>query len=79
MIVVADTSVLINLCCIRQGDLLVDLFEEVVIPPAVAEEFERLVAGTPRFTGLSLPAEIRQQAPAVVPETVRARHRPRSR
>ena len=42
MIVVADTSVLLNLCRIGQVELLARLFHEVVIPLEVAAEFDRL-------------------------------------
>lgn len=63
MIVVADTSVLINLCRAGQGALFRKLFREVVIPPEVSTEFQRLAAGSPRFAGLVLPAGIRQQTP----------------
>jgi predicted nucleic acid-binding protein len=42
VIVVADTSVLLNLCRIGQVELLARLFHEVVIPPEVAVEFGRL-------------------------------------
>jgi predicted nucleic acid-binding protein len=42
VIVVADTSVLLNLCRIGQVELLARLFHEVVIPLEVAAEFERL-------------------------------------
>ena len=72
MIVVADTSVLINLCRVGQGDLLGRLFREVVIPPEVAAEFARLSIGTPRFAGLKLPSGIRQQSPAALLPAVRA-------
>ena len=65
MIVVADTSVLINLCRVEQGDLLVRLFHDVVIPPEVAAEFLRLTAAVPRFASLSLPTGIRLQVPSV--------------
>jgi predicted nucleic acid-binding protein len=60
VIVVADTSVLINLACVEQIDLLRSLFREVVIPPEVAGEFKRLAVNFPRFKGLILPAWIRQ-------------------
>jgi predicted nucleic acid-binding protein len=36
VIVVADTSVLINLCRVGQGGLFQQLFQEVYIPPEVA-------------------------------------------
>jgi uncharacterized protein len=61
VIVVADTSVLLNLCRIEQVDLLRALFAEIVIPPEVASEFARLAAVSARFHGLVLPAWIRQQ------------------
>jgi len=61
VIVVADTSVLINLCRVGRGDLFQKLFQDVVIPPEVAAEFARLTVGVPRFAGLGLPAGIRQQ------------------
>ena len=64
MIVVADTSVLVNLCRVGQGGLFQSLFREVVIPPEVAAEFVALTVSVPRFGGLSLPEGIRQQAPA---------------
>jgi predicted nucleic acid-binding protein len=66
VIVVADTSVLINLCRVGQGELFARLFGEVIIPPEVANEFARL-SSAPRFAGLSLPAGIRQQAATTVP------------
>lgn len=72
MIVVADTSVLINLCRVGQGDLLQKLFHEVVIPPEVAFEFARLAAGFPRFAGLSMPQGIRQQTATTIHPTVGA-------
>ena len=67
MIVVADTSVLINLCRVRQGELFQRLFGEVIVPPEVAAEFSRLVASAPKFSGLSLPQGIRQQAATIIP------------
>lgn len=67
MIVVADTSVLINLCRVGQGELFGRLFGEIIIPPEVADEFARLVSSSPKFTGLSLPIGIRQQAATTVP------------
>jgi predicted nucleic acid-binding protein len=63
VIVVADTSVLINLCRIRRADILPRLFREVVIPPEVAGEFVTLAGRVPRFAGLALPPWLRQQAP----------------
>lgn len=72
MIVVADTSVLINLCRVGQGGLLQQLFVEVVIPPEVAWEFARLTCRTGRFAGLTIPKGIRQQAPTNQPAAVRS-------
>ena len=72
MIVVADTSVLINLCRVGQGGLFRKLFQEVVIPPEVAAEFTRLTGSVPRFTGLKLPAGIKEQSPSGLLAAVRA-------
>lgn len=55
MIVVADTSVILNLCCVEQAHLLPALFHKVWIPDEVRVEFERLSVHQPRFHGLSLP------------------------
>ncbi|MSU63296.1 MAG: hypothetical protein EXS31_13010 [Pedosphaera sp.] len=72
MIVVADTSVILNLCCVRQAELLPQLFHEVVIPHEVADEFRRLTVISPRFSGLALPAWLRQQSCSRVPDQLRA-------
>ena len=72
MIVVADTSVLVNLCRIGQGGLFKSLFGEVVIPPEVAAEFVRLIATASRFSGLKLPDGIREQSPKALSPVVRA-------
>lgn len=61
MIVVADTSVLINLGKIGRLELLRILFQNVVVPEAVVHEFIRLTAERPNFTGLTLPAWIDQR------------------
>jgi predicted nucleic acid-binding protein len=71
VIVVADTSVILNLCCVRESDLLPLLFREVLVPPEVAGEFQRLAAEVSRFKGLQLPSWIRQQACSSVPESLR--------
>ena len=42
MIVVADTSVILNLARVGHADLLPALFSEVWIPPEVADEFRWL-------------------------------------
>ncbi|MSU57929.1 MAG: DUF3368 domain-containing protein [Pedosphaera sp.] len=72
MIVVADTSVLINLCRVGQGGLFKSLFNEVIVPPEVTAEFVHLAASVPRFAGLALPAGIRVQSPAALSPVVRA-------
>ena len=72
MLVVSDTSVLLNLCRVSAEGLLRELFREVWIPPAVAEEFSRLARSRPRFQGLVLPGWV-QIAPVVrVAQEVRA-------
>ena len=55
MIVVADTSVILNLCRVQHERLLQQLFQRVLIPSRVASEFNRLAGAQPRFTGLVLP------------------------
>ncbi|MGO8766300.1 MAG: hypothetical protein ACLQSR_14330 [Limisphaerales bacterium] len=55
MIVVADTSVILNLCRIQPEYLLQQLFKRVLIPPEVFEEFTRLTKVQRRFSGLALP------------------------
>ena len=72
MIVVADTSVLLNLCRVEQVELLPALFRDVVIPPEVASEFAQLASQTPRFEGLTLPPWLRQQTTTVIPSVVRS-------
>ena len=72
MIVVADTSVLINLCRVGHGHLFQLLFHEVIIPPEVATEFDQLATTIPRFAGLTLPEGIRQQSATTVSTIVRS-------
>ena len=72
MIVVADTSVLINLACVEQIELLRSLFHDVIVPPEVAAEFARLAADVSRFKGVTLPNWIRQQSPTTVPPSLNA-------
>ncbi len=55
MIVVADTSVLLNLAYLGGDDILASLFGEVLIPEAVNHEFARMSASSGRFGGLRLP------------------------
>lgn len=60
MIVVTDTSVILNLCLLRQEGLLIPLFGEALAPKEVVSEFERLAATDTRFTGLVFPPFVRQ-------------------
>ena len=55
MIVVADTSVILNLCRVQHEYLLEKLFRRVLIPSEVADEFARLTKIEKRFSGLALP------------------------
>lgn len=55
MIVVADTSVVLNLCFLEQERLLPLLFGEVYAPPEVELEFLRLAGADARFKGLEFP------------------------
>ena len=55
MIVVADTSVVLNLCRMQHERLLQQTFKRVLVPCEVAEEFARLAKVQPRFAGLVLP------------------------
>lgn len=47
MIVISDTSPVLNLSLIGRLDLLVSLYEQVLIPPAVYQELMRSDAGPP--------------------------------
>ncbi|HEY1787871.1 MAG TPA: DUF3368 domain-containing protein [Verrucomicrobiae bacterium] len=71
MTVIADTSVILNLCCIQQQELLQTLFREVIVPPEVSQEFIRAARVYPRFVGLTIPSWIRQQQPRAIPESLR--------
>jgi hypothetical protein len=71
--VIADTSVILNLCCIQQQELLREIFHEVIVPPEVNQEFVRAARAYPRFAGLTMPAWILQRAPKTIPESVRGR------
>ncbi len=51
MLVVSDTSVLLNLCRVSAEGLLPALFREVWVPPAVAAGFARLAESRARFQG----------------------------
>jgi len=67
VIVVSDTSVLLNLCRVELDWLLPRIFAEVWIPPTVEHEFSRLAAVHARFQGLVLPEWVRRSAPVPIP------------
>src|SRR5487761_2635300 len=72
MIVVADTSVILNLCCVQHEHLLRQLFQRVLIPNEVADEFVWLTKVQKRFSGLMLPPWIEiSSAPQPYPVAVR--------
>lgn len=71
MIVVTDTSVVLNLCFVRQDALLPHLFDLILAPSAVRDEFQRLARDVARFRGLSFPAFIVVEDPQTVPEVLR--------
>lgn len=64
MIVVTDTSVVLNLCLLGQEGLLRSIFASVVAPPMVASEFQRLASADPRFSGAVWPSFIAIEVPA---------------
>ena len=70
MIVVTDTSVVLNLCWLRQEALLSAIYEGVLAPEQVRLEFKRKAATDPRFTGLIFPAFITVAQPVVIPEAL---------
>jgi len=74
MIVVADTSVILNLCRVQHERLLQQIFKRVLIPAQVADEFMRLSKVQQRFSGLALPdwIEILSSPQSFPPEVVQA-------
>ncbi|MCW1925218.1 DUF3368 domain-containing protein [Luteolibacter arcticus] len=75
MIVVADTSSVLNLCCLRHEHVLQELFGKLLAPPAVWDEFQKLAGSDPRFAGLAFPAFIEIVAPSRVPPTLAGNER----
>jgi hypothetical protein len=71
VIVVADTSVILNLCCVGQQELLPPLFSDIFIPTEVRQEFERAVRSYSRFAALSLPVWLRERQAHFVPAVLR--------
>lgn len=72
MIVVTDTSVILNLCWLRQEALLPAIYEDLLAPGQVQREFERKAATDPRFAGLRFPHCITLAEPAVIPAVLTA-------
>jgi uncharacterized protein len=70
VIVVADTSVVLNLCYVQHDDLLRRLFGRVIVPTEVASEFRRLATADLRFTGLILPEWIEVMPAPPLPAAV---------
>ena len=66
MIVVTDTSVVLNLCLLGLEALLPNLFGEVQAPPAVKDEFVRLANVDPRFASLAFPSFIILHSPKAI-------------
>ena len=67
MTVVADTSVILNLCFLGLQELLPPLFGTVLAPTQVELEFQRLAASDPRFEGLLFPSFIECMTPTARP------------
>jgi predicted nucleic acid-binding protein len=72
VIVVTDTSVVLNLAWLREERLLSELFGSVLAPPAVRAEFERLALADHRFRGLRFPDFVTVVAPARIPDSLAA-------
>jgi predicted nucleic acid-binding protein len=68
VIVVADTSVILNLVRVGHDDLLRRLCGEVWIPGKVAEEFAWQTSINPHFYEIKLPLWIQIHSPAKIPE-----------
>lgn len=66
MLVVADTSVILNLCFLGIEQILPPIFGDIRSTPVVHAEFERLAAHDERFHGLKFPVYITLQSPKSV-------------
>jgi uncharacterized protein len=66
LIVVTDTSVVLNLCLLGLERVLPEIFGDVQAPPAVRDEFLRLVKIDPRFTSIVFPPYIIIRAPSAL-------------
>ena len=69
--VVADTSVVVNLVRIGHAGLLRQIYPEVWIPGKVVEEFIRQTSINPHFHGLKLPTWLQIRTPLAIPENLR--------
>lgn len=67
MIVVTDTSVVLNLVWLGEARLLELIFQRVVAPDAVKREFDRLAVADARFRGLRFPEFIKVCPAAQIP------------
>lgn len=72
VIVVTDTSVVLNLAWLGEEKLLERLFGSVLAPTAVRAEFERLVHTDRRFDGLNFPEFILVEEPVSLPAVLTA-------
>ena len=70
VIVVTDTSVVLNLAWLGEEHLLQELFGSVLAPPIVKAEFDRLARSDARFRGLRFPAFIEVVSPTGIPDQV---------
>lgn len=66
MIVVTDTSVILNLCLLGLEEVLPAIFGEIQAPPAVRQEFLRLANVDPRFASLVFPTFIVIRSPGAI-------------
>ncbi|HEY4270389.1 MAG TPA: DUF3368 domain-containing protein [Candidatus Udaeobacter sp.] len=71
MIVVIDTSVVLNLCYLHQEGLLTSLYHQLIAPSAVRREFERLATFDERFKGLAFPEFIEVQDASTIPNELK--------
>jgi uncharacterized protein len=76
MLVVSDTSVLLNLAAAGEAELLRQLFGRVAAPPTVQREFLRLAAGDLRFRTAAWPSWVEVITPAAIPASLLALPRP---
>jgi len=72
VIVVTDTSVVLNLCWLHEESLLAAIYEDVLAPEQVRLEFQRKAAADPRFIGLVFPASIKLGTPTAIPAVLTA-------